>query len=108
MKFTMTPHGNELLDGDGFYLSYRAAPAPEAALYDDVLGPLVGITDRSPGGAETALYTKNDGCWRILNGDFRAEYEAAFPGGLLACLAVYDRHRSECRNDWSTDAEVDA
>lgn len=103
-QFTATGRGNELLRGDGFYISFRAEPSTEgvAGLMNG-LGPILGVKDRDAGGAETALYTHDDDTWRILNGDWRAEYGAAFPDGLLAAVAVYDANREDYRSDWSTD-----
>ena len=70
---------NEILQGDGFYLSFNA---------------YVG---------ETALHIEQGGKWLILDGDFRKEYTEAFPHGLEACLEVYKAHREEFCSFWSVN-----
>jgi general stress protein YciG len=53
--------------------------------------------------AETALYTEDDGLWRILWGDHRKAYENAFPS-KQECLKVYERLKPEHGSSkWSTD-----
>lgn len=81
---------NEILSGDGYYVSYNGNPGGGIAMFagDD--------------GAETALNV--GGNFYILNGDFRAEYEAAFDAGADAMLAVYAKHKAEHRSSWSEDA----
>lgn len=97
-SFTPNPVGtNELLQGDGFYLSFNAAPCAE-----------LGFFQGDGGSAETALAIENgkpDGgtAWLILNGDYRAEYLQAFPRGVEACVAVYEAHRATRRSSWSND-----
>ena len=101
--FEQNPHGgtNELIQGDGFYLSYQPNRNP--------MGLSVFRADTEEG--ETALCVPDgrpDGgtVWMILNGDFRREYEEAFAGGLPACVAVYESHRAERRSSWSSDGEM--
>ena len=99
-NFAANPHGtNELLNGDGFYVSFNAKPCADMAFLQS-----------DGGAAETALAVENglpDGrqAWFVLNGDFRAEYVEAFPRGLAACVAVYESHRAVSRSSWSNDGE---
>ena len=97
--FEKNPNGgtNYVLEGDGFYLSFNAAPCADMSFFRS-----------DSGGSETALAVedgKPDGgtLWLILNGDFRKEYEEAFARGIEGCLAVYESHRSTKRSSWSTD-----
>lgn len=82
-NWVMTPNGNWILQGRGFYISYNKSP---------FLGS----------GEETALLIEEDGVWRILDGDFREEYEKEFWKGAKACLKVYERNIKD-RSEWSTD-----
>lgn len=85
---------NMLLDGDGFFISYN----PNT-------GSLLPMFRGEGDGAETALC--KDGAFLILNGDFRKEYEEAFPRGYEACLAVYEANRSAARSSWSSGENED-
>lgn len=68
MKFKKNKHGgNYVLDGDGFFISYNPNP-----------GAGISSFAADNGGDETALCAgkkDSDIEYRILNGDFRAEYE---------------------------------
>lgn len=88
---------NQILQGEGFYVSYNPNTGMAHAGLSDLVNMLGGdVTD----GEETALY---DGTvWRILSGDFRKEYEKAFAKGLDGCLEVYKKN-IESRCNWSTD-----
>lgn len=89
---------NSVLNGNGFYISYN----PNTALGNQeftILANILGL-DRKDG-EETALCLVGGG-FRILNGDFRKEYEKAFPD-LKKCLAVYEKNKAKFRNNWSTD-----
>jgi len=89
--FVLNPlGGNYVYKGDGFYVSFN----PDTSF--DFLGSL-----RSSAGSETALY--DDATWRILNGDWRSDYEVLVPNGLQACIDFYESKRAEHRCDWSTD-----
>lgn len=74
---------NCVLNVPGFYVSYN--PGPMAA--DD-------------GQAETALVKDSD--YYILNGDFRAEYEALVPQGFDACLAFFREKEFEHGSSWTS------
>lgn len=85
--FTPTGLGNSILDHgkDGWFVSYNPDPAlgrgPETAL--------VTPDPKSPFGRH----------FRILDGDFRKEYEAAGPD-LDACIKVYETNRAAHRSMW--------
>lgn len=108
MKFELNEHANlfgrknYILKGGNpeteefFYLSYNPDPGSGFEMFQG-----------DNGSSETALYTRVDDKFRILNGDFREEYEAAFPSGVDACLEVYNKHKAEKRSSWSEDDEVE-
>lgn len=79
---------NDLLRGDGFYISYCPAPGAVMALFDS-----------DDGGPETALC--HDGCHFILNGDFREAYERLVPLGLEACKQFYEQQSAHAESRWS-------
>lgn len=82
---------NMVLDGDGFYISYNPSPCS-----------LISMFRSDTGGAETALcVTERE--YYILNGDFRKEYEEAFPD-LQECQEVYEKLKGEYRSSWSGDS----
>lgn len=94
--FTKNPNGtNDLLEGDGFFLSYNRRP-----------GEGIGLFSGDAGSDETALCVLSPDGGRkylILNGDHRVEYAAAVPQGLAACIAVFESRRSTQRSSWSED-----
>lgn len=103
MKFETTDAGNEVLSGDGFYISYREEVLLNPA--DELLVEM-GVAKSRTGKDETALYvedhSKFGGSWYILNGDFRKMYLEAFPD-KEKCLAVYNEYKDMFRSDFSTD-----
>ena len=95
---------NYVLRGDGFLISYL--PSTNHADLDvfSTIGALGGI---GTGDSETALIVPDgEPKYRILNGDFRKEYEAVIGKGLDAAIAVYEKNKA-ARSDWSTDAVID-
>ena len=94
--WTITGHGNVVLETEDLRVSYNPSIQPHPFV-DGFIAPLLG--QQSSGLEETAL--KMGGVWYILNGDFRIEYEKAFPNPE-ACLAVYRRNMQH-RSNWSTD-----
>lgn len=81
---------NLILHGDNFYISF---------LQQGNAGKILpGIFDSDNGSAETALCV--DGCYYILNGDFRKEYEAVIDKGLVACMQIFKAH-PEAKSSWS-------
>jgi len=91
MKFKKNPYGtNHVLQADGFYISYKAKP-----------GEIIYGFRSDTGGPETALY--KDNVFRILNGDFRSEYEKLAPQGFDACLRFYNEMKKEYGSSWSTE-----
>lgn len=88
---------NEILTGDGFYISYNPKPCFDSNFI------------KSDGGqAETALCIRRSGKnhWLILNGDFRREYEAAFLIGLGACLSVWTKYKETHASTWSSTTDI--
>ena len=92
---------NVILEADWGHISYN----PETGK-----GPFIGrvITDilnefgqNVKDGEETALYNEESDVWRILTGDFRKEYEKAFPR-FEECLKVYNENIKH-RNNYSID-----
>ena len=103
VNWEKTYSGNLILRGDDFYISFRGDARGGDNPILEMTNMLGGVFGVKTGATETALCVANsDEKWRILNGDFRKEYEAAYPS-LEACIAVYDEHKAECRSDWSTD-----
>lgn len=84
---------NVTLDFEEFYVSYN--PCVRPSIFDMFMD--------SAFKEETALYSRNDGLWMILNGDFRKEYEKISYKGLDACIEFYKDHKEEFGSDMSTD-----
>jgi hypothetical protein len=84
---------NYSLSGNGFYISYNPHPGGEISMFR---------SDHDA--AETALVWEEGTrtFFRILNGDWRKEYEAAVTAGWEACLAVYEQHKALHDSSWST------
>lgn len=100
---------NQVLNGVGFYISYNrntAAGHLAGSLTNlaNKVAPLAGLESTFDDGEETALCIKKGGDqeWLILKGDFRKEYELAFPS-IKKCRAVYEKHKESARSQWSTD-----
>ena len=85
--------GNEILKiDDTCFVSFNSRPDSGLSMFAaDELGT-----------PETALVI--DRKFFILNGDFREEYIAAAPGGVEACIAVYQRYPDK-KSTWTTDSE---
>ena len=94
MKFESTGNGNEILEGDGFYISYNSNPGEGLSMFQG-----------DGGSDETALVNPDnpDNEYRILNGDFRAEFEAIIEQGIVACLKLYNEQKVENGSSWSTE-----
>ena len=90
---------NEVLEGDGFYISYNKDTGTDhlGGMLTE-LGNTLGANLKD--GTETALCY--EGRFDILEGDFRKEYEEAFPQGLGACKEVFKKHEAEHRSNWTT------
>lgn len=86
-----TVYGNVILECDNFFISYRGNTAE--------LGSIFAGDDGGYG--ETALCF--DGKYKILNGDFRKEYEKIVDKGLEECLKFYNSKNAECASCWSND-----
>lgn len=81
--------GNIILDCKNFYISYRDNTAVFGSFF-------VGDDDDC---GETALCF--DGKYKILNGDFRKEYEKIVDEGLDKCLEFYESKKTENASCWS-------
>jgi hypothetical protein len=87
-------HPNEVIEGEGFYISYNASP--------------IGC-DSAQG--ETALVSQpkhGRGTFLILNGDHRAQYALLVPQGYESCLAYYCQCAPTLRSRWSEDQDMTA
>jgi hypothetical protein len=105
---------NQVLHGDGFFVSYNPMSGHEAfGRIGNMLQELGGISDKytleEGRPEETALVIEGDhrNTYHILNGDFREDYEVLVPQGLEACLKFYHDHRAE-RSNWSTEVADEA
>lgn len=88
--------GNEVLDAEGFYISYNPRPCFFMPCFRS-----------DNGGAETALCDQRDKRTKfyILNGDFRKQYEKLVPNGFEACKAFYDKKKKRYGSSWSNTEE---
>ena len=66
---------NEVLDGDGFYISYNSAPFQGSKLFGS-----------DKGSSETALCGKYK--FYILNGDYHKQYKELIPQGFEKCKGI--------------------
>ena len=81
-------NGNkEVLNGEGFYISYNSNPGCGVSMF------------ASDAGSETALC--KDGDYFILNGDYRKEYEKLAPQGWDSCMEFYKEKAPEHSSSWS-------
>ena len=97
MKWTKTNQGNEIIEGDGFYVSYVS--------HKNNYWRGVSVFESDNASDETALYKPNadlDVKWRILNGDFRKEYEKLVPKGFDACVKFFDKMKKKHKSTWSS------
>ena len=99
---------SELLEGDGFSVSYLPTQSESTII--------CGLLLQSIGGGgpelceetdETALIHIEEGkkIYRILKGDFRKDYEAIVDQGFQACFDFFNSKRKEHGSPWSTHAE---
>lgn len=86
-RYEPTGGGNEILRGDGFFISYNAAPCVGLSFWSS-----------DEGSPETALVV--DGKYYILNGDFRNEYAAIVDEGRAACLKFF-AGKPDLASSWS-------
>jgi hypothetical protein len=90
-KWIIGVSGNTLLKGKGFYISFNSCP-----------GGLISAFSADNGGSETALYIeKSSQQWRILNGDFRKDYEKLVPKGIKSCIKFYESKKKKLDSSWS-------
>lgn len=111
MTFERQPGArNEVLNGDGFYVSYNARTGADglSALIGLVAASMIGNDAMAEPAEETALCVDHPGGrpeWLILNGDFRKDYEGIAPLGLSACLEFYRSQKDSAKSPWSTERE---
>ena len=106
MKFQKNEHSrNYVLDGDGFFISYN--PNPGVAIFSKSLsGMEISFFTGDNNSDETALVKEDsDIKYRVLNGDFRAEYEKLVSQGFEVCLAFYNKMKSEHNSSWTSQTE---
>ena len=89
-KWEVSPMGNLVLQGDGFFISYRANTADFGESW----------AGNDEGSGETALCF--DGEYKILNGDFRKDYEKIIDSGLNECLKFYEEKKEKFNSRWTT------
>ena len=99
MKFEPTGNGNEVLSGKGFFISYNSNPGEGLSMFQG-----------DGGSDETALvnYNDPDNEYRILNGDFREEYQAIIDQGFEVCLELYNKFNDTHGSSWSTEKASEA
>jgi hypothetical protein len=96
------PRGNLILENESIRISYNRTAGDTNDLLVSMIQRIGGANgDESNPQEETAFYDIKKDIWRILKGDFRDEYEVAFPD-YNKCLAVYEKHIDQ-RSGWSTD-----
>lgn len=78
---------NELLNGNGFFISYNPNPCSEIEAWH---------SDNKS--AETALVYK--GRYYILNGDFRKQYLEVYEQGIEKCLEIFKQNEAH-KSSWS-------
>ena len=103
MKNWTKKRDNEVLDGEGFYISFL----PEERPVDPISEICSGIARAVTGEAEyveslTETALVKDHIFYILNGDFRKEYEGIIDQGFDTCLALYNSQKEDHSSVWST------
>jgi len=88
-EWEITEMGNLVLDGGDFFISFRANTSELSDFF----------TGDDDGKGETALYY--DGEYKILNGDFRKDYEKRIKS-LTKCLEFYKSQKNKNNSRWST------
>ena len=94
MKKTKWNHleRNSVLDSkEGFYISYNINPGMGFSLF---------ASDNNS--EETALVQKKRRPYsRVLNGDFRKNYEKIIDKGWKVCLAFYNKKKKKFGSSWT-------
>lgn len=82
-----------VLEEEGFYISFNPS-------LTHLLGhSFAPDTDKG----ETALVKPNDKRkFRILNGDFRKDYEKLVPLGFTACRKFFEKKEKKYNSSWSS------
>lgn len=103
MKFIKNQR-NEVLIGEGFYISFNKEVC---SLINDTLMNIFGLTEQPE---ETALCIENKdksiNSYLILNGDFREQYKKLAPKGLDACVEFYEKNKHELGSAFTTDFRI--
>jgi len=82
---------NEVLEGGDFYISFNPSVIAIMEMWK---------ADTSLG--ETALVKPDSKIkYRILNGDFRKQYEKVIHKGFKACLKVYNQYKEKHNSSWT-------
>jgi len=84
---------NSILQGDGFHISYNA---------DTSIAVGAAFAADSGAGDETAICKDRD--YKILNGDFRKEYEKLVDKGYDACVKFFEKQK-DAQSTWSSQSE---
>lgn len=97
---------NEVLSTSWGWVSYNkdtsVGHGGDNALGLDTTKLLNMIGENVKDGEETALYIRSENIWYILEGDFRKEYEEAFPS-RVKCMAVFNKHKVKHYSNYSTN-----
>ena len=89
---------NEILEFDGYYISYNPQTGGGHKVLTDIANIIGSFTgEEFKDGEETALYDYKH--WRILEGDFRKDYEECKT--LKDCIKVYNKNK-KYKSSWST------
>ena len=106
MSWVQTAAHNEVLEGDGFHISFRPGTV-EPLPISEMIGMLVRILGQEGNNSkdETALcaperFPSMVNPYFILNGDFRKEYEGLVKLGWDACYAFW-LSQPDCCSEWS-------
>lgn len=94
-----------------FFISYNPGRGSDMFGIGQTMGMLAeAITGKEvyrDSRPETAIVTPHaDLHYRILNGDYRKEYEGLISQGLAACIAFYESQKDEAQSVWSSDTTL--
>ena len=92
MPFEPTGQGNLVLEGDGFFISYRQHSNEENNPISEMCAALataISGETYSNDLAETALCRSGSSAYFILNGDFRKQYKSLVGDGWEACYQFW-------------------
>lgn len=104
----MEDGNNMILKNEKFTISYNpvaGALPDDADIIQAFAQHLGGLVNGEAEPQEETALTRGES-WYILLGDFRLEYQEAWPD-WDKCLAVYKKHKAKYRSGWSTDSVDD-